>query len=184
MKQHKDDLFETRQFNMSVAKESAKRKEERFQEEALESEEILKDRLLDLLGSGACIELKDNSDLTFDEVKTLKIQEEFYILRNCLWSSLKNFPKWERNGLTVIMKQNLIDFEANLNLGRFIPSLRKQKYQMAQTNLEAIKSCIELARQQEYISKKFYRYLSTYTSIVGKMMTSLIKTSTARKAAK
>lgn len=133
--------------------------------------------------------LKNAKDLGLDESDkpkeadkaNLLVQEEFHVFRNALWGALKNFPKWERNGLVVIIKNNLVEFDSNITLGRYVPSIRLKKYQEAQCNLEIINSSLELAMRQNYIGKKFYRYISVYSSILGKMLTNLIKNSAKRK---
>lgn len=108
-------------------------------------------------------------------------KKEFRVFRGALWGSLKNFPRRERNGLVAIIKNNLIAFESNLELGRRMPSMRLKKYQEAQYNLESINSAFKLSVRQRYIGRKFYRYIFSYYSALAKTLDNLIESSTRKE---
>ena len=123
-----------------------KTKDQEKKEAEREEIERVESNLRNLLKNAKDLGLDESDDKPKEADKAnLLVQEEFHVFRNALWSSLKNFPQWERNGLVVIIKNNLVEFDSNITLGWYVPSIRLKKYQEAQCNLEIINSSLELA---------------------------------------
>lgn len=110
----------------------------------------------------------------------LKIQEEFYMFRYKIWQVSKNFPKWERSALTSELKKSLLNFDKYISHGRFVPSLRMENYKKAQAELFQINTILRLAYDLNYFAKKFMINISLHYSLIGKMLTQLIKSETSR----
>lgn len=148
--------------------------------------------LLDLLEKASGIYINNSKMLRVEDKNNLEksktedkedllAQKESRVFRDALWGSLNSFPRRERNGLIAIIKNNLIAFESNLELGRRMPSMRLKKYQEAQYNLEAINSALKLSVRQRYIGRKFYRHIFSYYSALTKTLDNLIESSTRKE---
>lgn len=102
------------------------------------------------------------------------IVEKYSVTRKLIWNFLKNYPKWERNGLTVLTKQELIQFECLISHGRYTKSTRIQDYKNAHYSLLNLRSMLNIASEQEYISINRHRDISVRLDEIEKMLHSLI----------
>lgn len=124
---------------------------------------------------------------TSEELKTIRRNKENFEVLNKfetlsleIWRSLKNFPKWERNGITIMIKASIIDFEKFLSHGRYYPKTRKSDYKEAQYSLFKLSRLIKKSMDLKYISLGNYSNICEKTNEVGKMLRSLIENETKK----
>lgn len=116
-----------------------------------------------------------------DKKDNFILTNKFDILSSSLWIALKNFPKWERNGITIMIKQTIIDFEEYIEHGRFYKKTRKSDYKTAQYKLFRLRRLIDKSYNLKYISLGFYKELSDQINEVGRILTTLLENESKTK---
>lgn len=118
----------------------------------------------------------------YNKSNNVKIPKDNFILSNkfdilslSLWKSLKNFPKWERNGITIMIKETTVDFEEYIEHGRFYKKTRKSDYKTAQYKLFRLRRLIDKSYNLKYISLGFYKELSDQINEVGRILITLLE---------
>lgn len=130
--------------------------------------------------------IKDNEISTINKINpkdkdNFIIQSKLNQLTNEIWISLRNYPKFERNGLTLMIKTELVNMSALLNHGRYVKSTRNSDYKEFHYGVERLKSMIEISFNQKYIGLGFYKKLILEIEELGKMISTLLKNSSNKK---
>lgn len=109
------------------------------------------------------------------------LSNKFDIVTLSLWEALRNFPKWERNGITIMIKETIIDFEEYIEHGRFYKKTRKSDYKFAQYKLYRLRKLVDKSYNLKYISLGFYKNLIEQINEVGKILATLLENESKTK---
>lgn len=127
-------------------------------------------------------EATDKLDITEqNKAKNLQLSERVRIFRKQIYTSLINFPKYERYSLTQNIKNDLITMSAEIERARYTPQARIESLKTAQECLYRLGIMIDIARDAKYISHNYYNTLSVRLTEISKMLVGYIKYASSLK---
>lgn len=121
------------------------------------------------------LSLQDNVKNTKTENLPLLIITKMDTVLLSIYPSLRNFPKFERLGLSPKIRDTILSFNTYMHLANKVASRRMQYAQEADGFLMVLKNCLYLAHSQRYISTGFHWDLSKELTGISDMLTSYIK---------
>lgn len=168
------------QSQIKVKEQHKLEQEQKEQEEKMEIKDEKTKQYLKLKEeSEKAIELFESTDnLDSNEqnkAKNLQLSERVKIFRKQIYTSLINFPKYERYSLTQNIKNDLITMSAEIERARYTPQARIESLKSAQECLYRLSIMIDIARDAKYISHNYYNTLSVRLTEISKMLVGYIK---------
>lgn len=116
---------------------------------------------------------KENKNIK-EEILALKINTRMDTLTNSIYPTLKRWPKFEREGLTNLVRKDLILFSSTILLARKVKSKRLYFSQKADAILLSLKVKMNIASNQKYINKGFHQKVDLEITKISELVTSLI----------
>ena len=94
---------------------------------------------------------------------------------------LMNFPRIERYAMQSEIRKNFLEFMTNIMIANRVNSLRKQKLQMADANLENLRLLFNLSFEFKYISKGLHSDVMYKFDAIGRLLGGFIRMKTPVK---
>jgi len=113
----------------------------------------------------------------------LVVWQEEHKLVLMMYNATKDFPEWERFGLSSQILRATVSFTSNIAEG-FAKKSAKEKnrfYNIAQTSLIEVQNQILIARDVGHISKEKFTKIADQTVICHKLIIGLIKSTRLKK---
>lgn len=92
-----------------------------------------------------------------------------------IYPALVNFPKAEKFALCSEIKENIYAVIRYIEMANSVKSKRLTYAQMADGHLQTLKVLMKLSRNQNYISKGFFRELDNDLTEINKMLSGFIR---------
>ena len=92
-----------------------------------------------------------------------------------VYPTFKNYPKSEKHGLCLQIKERFVHLLDRVAHAKEVPSRRKQALQEAAAHVQALVSLYRLSRNQRYISTGFYEQVDLKITEIKKILAGFLK---------
>lgn len=92
-----------------------------------------------------------------------------------IYPSLINYPRGEKYSVVQSIKENFINFLANINLASSVKSKRITYLQEADANLQTLKMLFRLSVKRKFIKEPFFDDISERLTEINKLLVGYFK---------
>lgn len=92
-----------------------------------------------------------------------------------VYPSFKNYPKAEKYGLCLQIKNGFIDLLEAISVAKEVPSRRRVATQEAAARLTKLTSMFRLARKEKYISAGFFEQVDIKLTEIKKLLVGFMR---------
>ena len=107
--------------------------------------------------------------------KDLVVYKKSEQLLHRIYPRLRNFPKSEKQGLALHIKENFFDMLKFVQMGNSVKSKRKEYLQSADGHLQTLKVLMHLAFRQRYLSSGFFKEIDLDLTEINKLLSGYIR---------
>jgi len=93
-----------------------------------------------------------------------------------VYPTFKNYPKAEKHGLCLQMKECFIKLLERVGIAKEVPSKRKVALQEAAGHIQNLVSLFRLSRDQRYINQGFFDQVDVKITEIKKILAGFLKT--------
>jgi hypothetical protein len=94
-----------------------------------------------------------------------------------VYPTFKNYPKAEKHGLCLQIKETFIELLGNVAIAKEVPSLRVKSSQQAAALIHNLVTLYRLSRSQGYISRGFFEQIDLKITEIKRILVGFMKSS-------